>query len=93
MPHAPEPLAVALALSSPAGTEPGVLHQAWIYVQVNAKRTNVPGLKPRGRGRGRAPRGGFRGGYGGYGPGFGYGYVLSRYAGSQVAVLGNCHCW
>jgi len=37
-----------------------------IYNQVTPKRTNVPGVGMRGRGRGRGFRGGFRGYRGGF---------------------------
>ncbi|KAF9363559.1 cytoplasmic RNA-binding protein [Mortierella sp. NVP85] len=41
-------------------------------IKVTPKRTNVPGMAARGRGRGRGSRGGFGGGaYGGYPPAYG----------------------
>ena len=77
-----------------------VEQQATSALQVNPKRHNVPGMKERGRGRGRgAPRG--RGGffprgrgrgafYGGFDPSFGYGGYAGGYG--CVTILMHMFC-
>ena len=77
-----------------------VEQQTTSALQVNPKRHNVPGMKERGRGRGRGPprgRGGFfprgrgRGAfYGGFDPSYGYGGYAGGYG--CVPILMHMFC-